>query len=73
MPNGEGDVREIWQAIRKIEVQIAALASTVAEQDKRWSALGQRQSQIPTWIWLAVTVALTSGLWLADRVFEHVP
>lgn len=71
MPNG--DIDELWRALNRIEVQLAALTSTVTELDKRWSSLQQRQSQIPTWVWLAVTVLLTLGIWLADQVIGHGP
>lgn len=71
MPNG--DIDELWRALARVEVQLAALNSTVNELDKRWSALTQRQSQVPTWVWLGVTVLLTLGIWLADQVISHVP
>jgi len=56
----------LWRTINNIDVRVAVL-------EDRWTDLRQRQSQIPTWVWLSITVLLTLGMWLADRVILHVP
>jgi len=57
---------QLWRAINGIDVRVAVL-------EDRWTELRQRQSQIPTWVWLSITVLLTLGLWLADKAVLHVP
>ena len=63
--NGE-DLRDVWKAINDLRADVAVLLD-------RWTELRQRQSQIPTFVWLAITVLLTAGLWLADRIVPNAP
>jgi len=63
--NGE-DLTDVWRAINDLRADVAVLLD-------RWTFLRQRQSQIPTWVWLGVTVLLTAGLWLADKVVLNGP
>ena len=64
MQMANGGLDHLWQKVNELGARVAVL-------EDRWSDLRDRRTQIPTWIWLAVTVLMTVLIWLADRVVGY--
>lgn len=72
MPNGSGEP-EIWRQIHELQRDFADIKAEIHGLKAQMAGYQLRQSQIPTWVWLGVTVLMTLGLWVADRVVSLVP
>jgi hypothetical protein len=71
MPNG--DIDNVWAYLREMQESVSELRAEVRGISATLDSMQARQSQIPTFVWLAVTVAMTTGIWLADRIFSSGP